>query len=344
VTDRGRAWPEALPALRHDPWWLGGDDAYSIPLAGGRRLWLFGDTFVASRPGGDRTDAAFIHNSVAIQDGDDPETASLTFTWRGEAGAPTSFIPDEDDGTYHWPGHGAVVDGRLVLFTMRVRDRDTVPPDEVETLVFFEVVGWDAFLVADPAGEAAAWTLQRCGTFATEPGAMIGSGGVLAEGEWLYAHRWQDRQATALRWPIDAAAAGDLTGPQWWAGEGEGWQADAQRAVATVPDAQTEFTVHREPSGRYALIEASGLFTASIRARSADRLTGPWSAPRPVFSPPRAPEAFSYAGKAHPGLAAKGLAVTYNTIPTTIEAIRHRPDVYVPRVVRLDTDPDGNLL
>lgn len=334
-------WPEALPALRSDPWWLGGDDAYSIPLDDGRRLWLFGDTFVAARPGGNRSDAVFIHNSVAIQDGADPETAPLTFTWRTQGGAPASFIPDEPR-SYHWPGHGAVVEGRLVLFTMRVRDRDEVPPDEIETLVFFEVLGSDAFVVDDPSGPPQTWTLRRVGLPPLAAGEMIGSAGVVVDGEWLYAHRWRDRAATPVRWPLTAVAHGDLTQPQWWCAGG--WSTDARAGVATVTDAQTEFTIHREPSGRYVLIDASGLFDPVLRARFAPRIEGPWSAPVVIFEPPKEPEAFSYAGKAHPGLAANGLAVTFNTIPTTIAAIRSRPDVYVPRIVRLAPDLPGNLL
>jgi hypothetical protein len=38
-----RPLPAAAEAFRADPRWRGGDDAYSVVLPDGRRLWLFGD-------------------------------------------------------------------------------------------------------------------------------------------------------------------------------------------------------------------------------------------------------------------------------------------------------------
>lgn len=329
-----RPWPQAQRALRDDPRWLGGDDAYSVVLSPSRRLWLFGDTFVAAKPGGDRTDAIFIHNSVAIAEGDDAETADWTFHWRtGPDGRPASFIPEPGDGAYHWPGGAALADGALVLFTMRVRDRADYPADEIETLCFFEVVGWDAFVVDDPSVPADRWELRPADRDDAPWAAMVGNAGVLVDGGWLYAHAWADRTAYVARWPVADAGRGDLSSrTQWW--DGSGW---GDAPVPTLTDAQTEFTVHRE-GDHFVLTEAVGLFDAVVRQRRAPAVQGPWSAPTVVYAVPPAPEAFSYAGKAHPGLARDALALTYNTIPTTLAAIRRRHDLYVPRFLRLTTD------
>ena len=87
-------WPEADVLFRSDPRWLGADDAHSVDLGGGRVLWLFADTFVSTaRPGWPRLlparrTAAMIRNSVAIQSGYDPSTASIAFYWRGITSAP----------------------------------------------------------------------------------------------------------------------------------------------------------------------------------------------------------------------------------------------------------------
>ena len=42
-------WPEADSLFRSDPLWLGADAAFSVDLGRGRVLWLFGDSFVASK-------------------------------------------------------------------------------------------------------------------------------------------------------------------------------------------------------------------------------------------------------------------------------------------------------
>jgi len=44
-------WPEADRLFHSDPHWLGADAAFSVDLGLGRVLWLFGDSFVASKPG-----------------------------------------------------------------------------------------------------------------------------------------------------------------------------------------------------------------------------------------------------------------------------------------------------
>ena len=46
--------------------WLGADAAYSVPLADGRSLWLFGDTFVGAEGARDRSGSAMISNSIAL--------------------------------------------------------------------------------------------------------------------------------------------------------------------------------------------------------------------------------------------------------------------------------------
>ncbi|MGH9529142.1 MAG: hypothetical protein ACRD2S_04400, partial [Terriglobales bacterium] len=37
-----------MPDFSYTDGWLGADDAYSIPLASSKSLWLFGDTFVGN--------------------------------------------------------------------------------------------------------------------------------------------------------------------------------------------------------------------------------------------------------------------------------------------------------
>ncbi|HSR30499.1 MAG TPA: hypothetical protein VLY63_08030, partial [Anaerolineae bacterium] len=110
-------WPEADALFRSNPKWLGSDDAYSVDLGNGRTLWLFGDTFISRSFLNTRRLSTLIRNSVAIQSGYDPSTASMEFAWRTERGKPLSFFPEEDD-TWFWPGHGIALDGKLFLFLM----------------------------------------------------------------------------------------------------------------------------------------------------------------------------------------------------------------------------------
>src|ERR1700739_977679 len=60
--------------------WIGGDAAYSIPLSSQKTLWLFGDSWNGTIVKNKRTNATFTaHNTIAVQDGIDPTTATLTY-------------------------------------------------------------------------------------------------------------------------------------------------------------------------------------------------------------------------------------------------------------------------
>jgi len=112
-----RPWAEADGLFHRDPRWLGADAALSIPLGKSRTLWLFGDTFVAMTRASVRSESEMVRNTVAVQAGDDPRTASITFSWRmGVDGSPTSFFPNHEESWY-WPGHGIrLAEGPLVVF------------------------------------------------------------------------------------------------------------------------------------------------------------------------------------------------------------------------------------
>src|SRR5262245_29675545 len=116
-----QAWPEADALFHRDPRWLGADAAFSVPLGGGRVLWLFGDTFVGIGESPARRGSVMVRNTVAIQTGLDPRTAAMAFRWRTEGGRPASFFAEDGDRWY-WPLHGIrLADGTLALFLARLR-------------------------------------------------------------------------------------------------------------------------------------------------------------------------------------------------------------------------------
>ena len=75
-------WTEADMLFRRQANWLGGDSSVSVDLGGGRVLWLFGDSFVASVTGQSRAESTMVSNTVAIQQGYDPSSAPLKYYWR----------------------------------------------------------------------------------------------------------------------------------------------------------------------------------------------------------------------------------------------------------------------
>ncbi len=335
----GEAWPAADRLFHQDPQWRGGDAAYSIALGSDRILWLFGDSWIAPAGNPQRTAAQLVSNSIAIQQGRDPSRATIRFYWGpSRSGAPTPFFADSS-GQRLWPAHCARLRDRLLLFFMVVGSS----PDPLG----FRIEGWKAALVLNPDSDPSHWQFAWLGTPALHLPVIPGGGGVLTEGDYLYAvsPREPDPQHAVylLRWSLDRAAAGDLAHPEWWQAP-TGWvSASAMTGTPTAifDQAQTEFSVHRDQeSGAWLAFQSLGFGPAVLGIAAAPALTGPWPRRDTVYVPSErsVTDILIYAGKAHPELQGADLVLTY---ATNLPFSRQRADttVYYPRFVRLRRMP-----
>lgn len=317
-------WPEADTLFRSDPRWLGSDDGYSVELAPGRILWLFGDTFVGDGIDASRSRAAFIHNSIGIQHGPDPASASIAFHWKS---GPDAFFP-APECTWYWPLHGALVPGgRLLLFMMLVRspvggDGTFDEWRRLGSLGFFEVFGWAAVSVSNPQDDPSDWDVDL---IAEHHDDIVLGASVVVESDHVYAFGWDSgRRVFLARWPIETAPDAQ---PEWWTGSD--WGRDAQPAVV-IKKGATEFTVHRD-----GMWYQTQMLDGRLVVRRAEQLQGPWSEPEPIMTPEEAlrPEVFLYAGKAHPHLAGADLVLTYASIAEA-DATLNDDSIYYPRFGR----------
>lgn len=313
-----RQWPDADKAFRGDPRWLGGDAALSVPLGDDRILWLFGDSFVATSGSRGRAESRMIRNSIAIQQGRDPRTAVIRFHWRGGPAAPRSFFPEQGDRWY-WPGHGIRLrEGPLVIFLFTMI---ATPGQDLG----FAAAGHAIAVIDDPDAAADSWQPRILDLPAPGFDALPATA-LLPDGEHVVALaiRQQGTHAGALvRYPAAQLATGRADGAEWWAGEARGWLPEPalgpQGPEFVLDDAGAECSLHRdEPSGLYLHVASYGFGATTIGVRTAQALTGPWSAPRTIHRPPESggPRPFVYAAKAHPALQGPqsgDLAITYAT-------------------------------
>lgn len=330
------AWREADRLFHLDPQWVGGDGASSADLGSGRILWLFGDSWVDTTGRGTREDARMVSNSVAIQNGTDPATASIRFYWgRAADGGPAAFIPDEGDER-HWFGNGVRIGERLLLFLNRVRSTNFG--------IGFESVGWTAWMVDNPDAEPSTWRMARLATPTNPLGVLVGFAAVLRLGEHLYAFGSQDPVKShpifAVRWSLHQAGQGDLSNPEWWAGQRLGWVPDSSTAPRQplFENGQSELTIHAdEATGQLLAVQTQGFGPADVMIRAATALAGPWSEPRTLFRPPEyyRPNVMIYAAKAHPELTGAHLVLTYATNTLRFEEQLSDSMIYYPRFVRL---------
>jgi hypothetical protein len=315
----GRPFLEAERLFHQDPRWLGADGALSVRLSKGRILWLFGDTFIATSNALVRSESKLVRNTVAIQTGNDPRTASVAFKWGQETdGSPASFFPEHGE-RFYWPGHGIRLDeGPLVIFLYAL----VATPGKG---LGFECIGYAIAMIDNPDEPLQAWKPRimdgKADTFDTVPApAVVRDNGYVV----VLAIRQQGMHAGALvRYPVASLAQGDITTAEWWAGDALGWVPASLLGEGgpafVLDDAGAECSLHWEPRTKSFIHVASyGFGATTIGLRTAPALTGPWSAPVVVYRPPESdgPRPFVYAAKAHPELVGPDpadLFVTYAT-------------------------------
>lgn len=327
-----RAWPEADALLHRDAQWLGADAAYSVPLGDAHTLWMFGDTFVATSENHVRRESTMVRNTVAVQRGLDPVTASIAFAWgTAEGGGPASYLPDVGE-RWFWPLHGIARGGVLTTFWL-----EEAPGGGLG----FEAVGVRAIRTVDVTNEEpSAWDWRDLQLPAVSFGARIGAS-VLAFDGHVYAYAVEepgDHDVYLLRWSEQAFDTAELSEPEWWDGA---WVPHASldgAPAVVIEDAQTEFSVSLpEGSARFVLVQSEGFGGTTIGMRTAARPEGPWSERATVWRPPESDRegVLVYAAKAHPELEGEGLVITYASNATDFGTLVADETLYFPRFVRV---------
>jgi len=319
--NQARPWLEADAKMRADSRWLGADSAYSVPLGPERILWLFGDSFVAPKPTRNRTEARFVRNTLAIQDGADLARARVTFHTGGTPDAPDTFFASRQPHTWLWPGPGVRVGNGLLLFFMVLRE-DSGPLGFVTA----GTVGW---WIDNPDAPPAAWRHRELPIPANPWGVATGLGAVMVDGDDLVALSPVEPGNHAVhvaRWALSDVRRGDLSQSRWSAGP-------------VFAGGQTEFSLHRQ-GDRYVVVQTVGFGGASVAMRTAPKLEGPWSEPRTIYQPPESSRAkvLIYAAKAHPHLSRNDLVISYCSNSLDPVALMGNLDLYFPRFVRLPLD------
>lgn len=324
-----KAEPIADQYFKNDRVWRGADGAGSIDLGNRRVLWLFGDSFISGDWTGARN-GAMVRNSVAIQQGYDL-AAPVKYNWRGAGKKHDSFFPAVGD-TWFWPGHGAMIDDRLVVFLFQMKG--------VKTGLGFESINWQIVLISNPTETPDKWDIK----FVDGPetfGVLAGSAAVILNGEYLYAFSAQGpstNEAYLLRWRRDAVYRGDLSNTEWCI-EGK-WMKRVTREPIPKPlfPAQTEFSVHwDEKIRKYVQVQSFGFGKANIGARLSNRLEGPWSEPQIFYKPEYSgiADAMMYSAKAHPELRnPDGVYVTYNVNGDFFHLLKNQ-NIYFPKFITL---------
>ena len=310
------------PAFPYRDGWLGGDGAYSVPLARGETLWLFGDTFVGTAGAADRRKARFIHNSIALSRCG-ARGWEIEYAWgRGDDGRPRAFFEAASDEAYWWPFDGFEHEGRLYVGLISV---EPTPPRGPFGLPF-RFSGMALARIDQPDAEPERWAPTILALSSSED-AFPGSALVVHE-EHLYLFAFFDHNAAhyprmLARLPLRALDAPEPAAALETFAKDGSWQPGfvPKRARVLMDDDATEMSV-RYDAKRSAWLAVYGYPPSDrVVVRTAPSLEGPWSAPRTIFRIPELdprfasghdPDTFCYAAKEHPQYASAGrLWLTY---------------------------------
>ena len=329
-------WAQADGLFRQDARWLGADAAYSLPLGDGRVLWLFGDTFVSTSALNTRAKSKMVRNTIGIQRGLDPLTATMKFHWRGDPTAPASFFPEDGDHWY-WPGHGIVLGKAAVIFLQRIKATPGVG-------LGFEGNGWSVAVIDDATADPSLWAPKFYTPSSAPKGIAAGAAVNLIDGNVVVLGQREpgDHAGFLAQWTQADLLAGNLDSAQWFTSD-MGWVPQAQLPAAgpsvVMANAGPESSLHFDAQkSKWVHIRSEGFGSTTIVRSEALSPEGPWSAPEVLFRPPESDRkaVLVYAAKAHPELeAGGGLAVTYASNSTDFAAVVNDATLYYPRFVKL---------
>lgn len=105
-----------------------------------------------------------------------------------------------------------------------------------------------------------------------------------------------------------------------------------------LTDTQVEFTVHHDVArAQHVQLQSQGFGGTDLAYRTATALAGPWTGPTVFHRPPESdgPNAFVYAGKAHPELTGADLVVTYAANSFEFADLFNNPALYYLLFVRV---------
>ncbi len=347
--------------------WLGADSAYSIPLGGGRTLWLFGDTFVGNQNATTRQQRTGMpRNSVGVAQCANGHCAMQYYWSSMYTPNPRSFF-DTRTAEWYWPMDGFVWNGKLYLMLMRMRAQGsgafgfafsgvsmvtvpnyTAPPDQWQVSYQTVVTGATAIpgtsivvgqgangnpYPADPKGAAYAYFFTYV------------SAGDIPNYTVL----------TRLRL-ADLAQAAQSAG-HWQYLSSSGWKAWTTAAVLPADATHvmdvgpTEFTVRYHPAGAgqsggnwLAVMPSTVYFDKRGVYSFSTSIAGPWSAPATLYTYPEmqssnpnyTPNVFCYADKEHPELESPGsLTFTYACNSTVVDDDLKNMNLYHPVVITM---------
>ena len=331
-----------LPSFPYKDGWMGGDAAYSIPLAPGQSLWLFGDSFVGNPSLRDRKAATFVRNSIAISTCDQANGWRINYYWKNKnRSQPSAFFDTKEEKYWYWPLDGFLYKGRLYLAVSKLK---TKPNEEVFS---FETVGVYLAKVTNPSALPDQWQIEYLKL--SEGSAYYPGSTIVLDHDFAYLftvaeNASQKHQHMILsRLSLSKLDQG-MASLEYFAKD-KSWKSglNGDDAAVLIETGHSEMSVRfHQQANQWVAVSGGDFLSGKIMIRTAPALTGPWSEQRPTYefpemsekNPKRDADTWCYAVKEHIEFAqGEKLLITYACNSFKFEKLIANTNIYRPQAV-----------
>jgi len=338
---------EALPQydvlFSNEDGWTGADGAYAVALDQNTTVWFFGDTWIGQVKNGRHINAILVNNSVAIQKGMNPATATIDFYWGHDAdGGPAALFQPPEGRGWFWIFDGVMTPKGLYVFLIQT---ERINGDAVFD---FRVIGTWLGYVENPTEVPLKWRIKQTRIPWAEfspSGTILWGSAVLKVGDVVFVYGTAEEGSGAVRPKHMILARVPLTMladfSQWQFYAGGRWVSDYRQASPVVGSMPNEYSVsYLAGLKQYVLVYSEdGLLSKNMLARLSREPQGPWSEAIRLYQCPEArwdASIFCYAAKAHDFLA-RGpdeLVITYIANSVNFNKMANDARLYRPRFLR----------
>lgn len=333
----------AFPLQRGLPQgWLGADAAYSIPLPGGRDVWMFGDTLYGKHRVIKNNIPVMVRNSIGISTCTHGHWKLKYFIKKNPDGQATDFFQAQHPRTWYWAMDGFVAGRDLWVMLLCVRNT----PAKSQAMGF-ETCGTDLARILSPGPDPQKWKIDYFplvpdGVHAYPSAAAVRNNGY----EYLYALKESgQRPLLVTRLPLNSLSdpAASL---QYLASDGkwrDGFHPSAAKEVMVKGSPELSIRYHAKLGKWVAILFEPEGFSSRILLRTAPSPLGPWSDGQVIYKVPEMQpdnpdydkNTFCYAAKEHPEFERDDLVITYACNTFDIPRLASDLKIYFPQVVRL---------
>ena len=332
----------------HDGW-FGADGGYSIPLATGHTLWLFGDSFVGTSKNKNRSGTKMINSTIGISSCDRDGKFTIRYVWAGQGTRhPEAIFPPVPHQYKYWATHGFTHGKDVYVALTMIRDR----PD-ISGAFNWEAIGTRLARIRNVERPFVEWRIDY---FDLYRGKVFPGIWIIKDGGYVYLFSptgtsdSQHSPTFLTRFPEAALDAGLAQIKLDYLARDDSWKPigptgiDFADAKHVMDDPFGAGSVWYEPDRKHWVAVGQDATFRSNQAvvRTAPTLFGPWSPPKVIYRMPEADpntpgwdkDTWCYAAMAHPEYERDGrILITYACNSFDFGKLVRDLGIYVPRAV-----------